>query len=63
MILTQESGTQEDLFDEKKWRQKILWYHPFKHQLGAKVDVILKKESIEAIPMLYYLGKVYVKRL
>ncbi len=22
MILTHESGSQEDLFDEKKWRQK-----------------------------------------
>jgi hypothetical protein len=30
MILTHESGAQEDQFDEKKWRQKISWYYPFK---------------------------------
>jgi hypothetical protein len=30
MILTHESGAQEDPFDEKKWRQKISWYYPFK---------------------------------
>ncbi len=30
MILTHESGSQEDQFDEKKWRQKISWYYPFK---------------------------------
>jgi hypothetical protein len=30
MILTHESGSQEDQFYEKKWRQKILWYYPFK---------------------------------
>ncbi len=29
MILTHESGSQEDQFDEKKWRQKISWYYPF----------------------------------
>jgi hypothetical protein len=28
MILTHESGAQEDQFDEKK-RQKISWYYPF----------------------------------
>ncbi len=31
MILTHESGSQEDEFDEKKWRQKISWYYPIKH--------------------------------
>jgi hypothetical protein len=30
MILTHESGAQEDQFDEKKWRPKISWYYPFK---------------------------------
>jgi hypothetical protein len=29
MILTHESGSQEDQFDEKKWRQKISWDYPF----------------------------------
>jgi hypothetical protein len=28
MILTHESGSQEDQFDEKKWRQKISWDYP-----------------------------------
>jgi hypothetical protein len=32
MILTHESGFQEDQFDEKKWRQKISWDYPFKGQ-------------------------------
>jgi hypothetical protein len=30
MILTHESGAQEDQFDEKKRRPKISWYYPFK---------------------------------
>jgi hypothetical protein len=30
MVLTHESGSQEDQFDEKKWRQKISWDYPFK---------------------------------
>ncbi len=30
MILTLESGAQEDQFDDKKWRPKISWYYPFK---------------------------------
>jgi hypothetical protein len=30
MILTHESGSQEDQFDKKKWRQKISWDYPFK---------------------------------
>ncbi len=34
MILTHESGSQEDQFDEKKWRQKISWYYPFKHLIN-----------------------------
>ncbi len=32
MILTHESGSQEDQFDEKKWRQKISWDYPFKQE-------------------------------
>jgi hypothetical protein len=36
MILTHESGSQEDQFDEKKWRQKISWYYPFKKFLRKK---------------------------
>ncbi len=36
MILTHESGAQEDQFDEndEKWRPKISWYYPFKHSGG-----------------------------
>ncbi len=30
MILTPESGAEEDQFDEKKRRPKISWYYPFK---------------------------------
>ncbi len=30
MILTHESGSQEDQFDKKKLRQKISWDYPFK---------------------------------
>ncbi len=33
MILTHESGSQEDQFDEKKWRQKISWDYPFKYEI------------------------------
>jgi hypothetical protein len=33
MILTHESGAQEDQFDGKKRRPKISWYYPFKHTL------------------------------
>jgi hypothetical protein len=29
MILTHESGAQEDQFDGKKRRPKISWYYPF----------------------------------
>jgi hypothetical protein len=32
MILTHESGAQEDQFDGKKRRLKISWYYPFKQQ-------------------------------
>jgi hypothetical protein len=41
MILTHESGAQEDQFDGKKWRPKISWYYPFN---GG--NVILCKESV-----------------
>jgi hypothetical protein len=30
MILTHESGAEEDQFDGKKRRPKISWYYPFK---------------------------------
>jgi hypothetical protein len=30
MIITHESGAQEDQFDGKKRRSKISWYYPFK---------------------------------
>jgi hypothetical protein len=30
MILTHESGAQEDQFDGKKRMPKISWYYPFK---------------------------------
>ncbi len=36
MILTHESGSQEDQFDEKKWRQKISWDYPFKYMYSAQ---------------------------
>jgi hypothetical protein len=35
MILTHESGSQEDQFDEKKWRQKISWDYPFNRRGGG----------------------------
>ncbi len=31
MILTHESGSQEDQFGDEKWRQKISWDYPFKY--------------------------------
>jgi hypothetical protein len=34
MILTHESGAQEDQFDGKKRRPKISWYYPFKDSVG-----------------------------
>jgi hypothetical protein len=34
MILTHESGAQEDQFDEKKRRPKISWYYPFKETVS-----------------------------
>jgi hypothetical protein len=38
MILTHESGSQEDQFDEKKSRgQKILWDYPFKGSVQQKL--------------------------
>ncbi len=39
MILTHESGSQEDQFDEKKLRPKISWYYAFK---TANYTVLLK---------------------
>ncbi len=32
MILTHESGAQEDRFDGKKRRPKISWYYPFNNK-------------------------------
>ncbi len=49
MILTHESGSQEDQFDEKKWRQKISWDYPFKSHLllffflDSKLKKVFKK--------------------
>ncbi len=41
MILTHESGAQEDQFDGKKRRPKISWYYPFKRQfIKYQVDVV-----------------------
>jgi hypothetical protein len=41
MILTLESGSQEDQFDEKKWRQKISWDYPFKRStIGRDVKLV-----------------------
>ncbi len=41
MILTHESGSQEDQFDEKKWRQKISWDYPFKEILLYLMELYL----------------------
>ncbi len=38
MILTHESGSKEDQFDEKKWRQKISWDYPFKGKAGQTLN-------------------------
>ncbi len=38
MILTHESGSQEDQFDEKKWRQKISWYYHFKKAVDQRTQ-------------------------
>jgi hypothetical protein len=37
MILTHESGAQEDQFDGKKRRPKISWYYPFKGADGQPI--------------------------
>ncbi len=47
MILTHESGAQEDQFDEKKWRPKISWYHPFKRILLFLGFIIRGLHSLE----------------
>ncbi len=39
MILTYESGSQEDQFDIKKWRQKISWDYLFKALAYAKTSL------------------------
>jgi hypothetical protein len=57
MILTHESGAQEDQFDEKKWRPKISWYYPFKfimstlHTLCTCGKINIKMWTIS--PILY----------
>ncbi len=43
MILTHESGSQEDQFDEKKWRQKISWDYPFKEE-SDETKICVKSE-------------------
>jgi hypothetical protein len=67
MILTHESGAQEDQFDGKK-RPKISWYYPFKQKTRIKSDpdtapkdciqdimVILDKEPFSCIDVTYLL--------
>jgi hypothetical protein len=39
MILTHESGAQEDQFDGKKRRPKISWYYPFKKWTKSVTEV------------------------
>ncbi len=53
MILTHESGSKEDQFDEKKWRQKISWDYPFKHKLFPSVITAKQKRSVY-IPLVAY---------
>jgi hypothetical protein len=43
MILTHESGSQKDQFDEKKWRQKISWDYPFKAIVPENCKCVLVK--------------------
>ncbi len=45
MILTHESGSQEDQFDEKKWRQKISWDYPFKSTETTKDTALILFEE------------------
>jgi hypothetical protein len=42
MIITHESGSQEDQFDVKKWRQKISWDYPFKYSELLKAPLTLE---------------------
>jgi hypothetical protein len=60
MILTHESGSQEDQFDEKKWRQKILWDYPF-NQTRAKRSP-LEKYLTATKKELLTLSQVIVKK-
>ncbi len=48
MILTHESGSQEDQFAQKKWRQKISWDYPFKNFKIFPVATIRDKERLAA---------------
>ncbi len=49
MILTHESGAQEDQFDEKKWRLKISWYYPFKFKNLKNLSCIVSHPQWEKI--------------
>ncbi len=49
MILTHESGSQEDQFDEKKWRQKISWDYPFKLMVHSTVSAKIRCQSPEEV--------------
>jgi hypothetical protein len=40
MIITYESGAQEDQFDGKKRRPKISWYYPFKQVFSRLPELI-----------------------
>ena len=54
MILTHESGSQEDQFDEKKWRQKISWDYPFKHAfLKVNCSFFFVSRSPYTVPYFY----------
>jgi hypothetical protein len=57
MILTHESGSQEDQFDEKKWRQKISWDYPFKVEKSREI-LLWKAEQSTGIFRSY--GTVYL---
>jgi hypothetical protein len=63
MILTHESGAQEDQFDEKKRKQKISWYYPFK-EIKIISKCLINEETRQAIGSMsllvsYWLTAVY----
>jgi hypothetical protein len=40
MILTHESGSEEDQFDGEKRRPKISWYYPFKVNGSLELEIL-----------------------